>query len=237
MQLPIFFAMHTAALNEDLPLDEDTSRHVSQVLRMREGEQLQLTDGKGILLTATLTSAHKKHSAVKITAVEQLPRPARKTTIAISLLKNANRFEWFLEKAAELGIQCIVPLICERTERQHFRMDRMNAILVSAMLQSRQAWLTELNAPVQLDKFIKDAGHAHLQKLIAHCVEAPDKNRLQDALADAQEALILIGPEGDFTPDEISLALQHRFTPVWLGDTRLRTETAGIAAAVILATH
>ena len=238
MQLPIFFSAQAATLYEDLTLDEDTSRHVSQVLRMRTGEQLQLTNGKGVLLTAALSTAHKKHSTVKITAVEQILPPAKKIRIGISLLKNANRFEWFLEKAAELGIHGIIPLICERTERQHFRMDRMNAILVSAMLQSRQAWLTELSSPLQLDKLLNDAVHPQgTQKLIAHCMEDAGKKRLQEAVDHPDDVLILIGPEGDFTPAEVALALEHQFTPVSLGNTRLRTETAGVVAAVGLVVY
>ena len=235
MQLPIFFSQQAAALHEDVTLDEDTSRHVSQVLRMRTGEELQLADGRGLLLTTTLTTAHKKHSIVRVIAAEQIPPPVKRMRIGISLLKNANRFEWFLEKAAELGIYGIVPLICERTERQHFRMDRMNAILVSAMLQSRQSWLTELSSPVQLEKFLEDAVHPPgSQVLIAHCMEVPEKIRLQDAMTNSTDVMILVGPEGDFTPKEIELALGHGARPVSLGNTRLRTETAGIVAATLL---
>lgn len=201
---------------------------------MRAGEQLQLTDGQGNLLTAELTEAHKKHSAVTIIDSNFIEPPPRKTTIAISLLKNANRFEWFLEKATELGISEVVPLSCERTERQHFRYERMHAVLVSAMLQSQQCWLPKLQEPVAFSTFVKEAGNDHAQKLIAHLVEGQQRNELSKMVDHSSSNVILIGPEGDFTPAEVALALENKFIPVSLGATRLRTETAGITAAVLL---
>ncbi len=233
MQLPVFFTKEIAQINQLLTLDEDTSRHVSKVLRMRAGESLQLTDGNGNLLTAEITDAHKKHSNVKITGSLFTERPARKTTIAISLLKNANRFEWFLEKATELGIQEIVPLLCDRTERQHFRHERMQAVLISAMLQSRQCWLPELSEPVQLTTFIQNANESS-QNFIAHLVDEEERKNLREEINFSSASIVLIGPEGDFTKEEVELALKHGFIPVSLGNTRLRTETAGVVAAVLL---
>lgn len=231
MSLPVFFTKEIASLHQQLTLDEDTSRHVSQVLRMRTGELLQLTDGNGNLLTAELTEAHKKHSAVKITDAKFIERQKRKTTIAISILKNASRFEWFLEKATELGIQQIIPLICERTERQHFRFERMQGVLVSAMLQSQQCWLPELSEPVQFAKLVSDASNS-AQKFIAHLVDGKERKEFAEAMDPSSDNIILIGPEGDFTKEEVMLAVKHGYIPVSLGETRLRTETAGIAAAV-----
>src|SRR5688572_5992148 len=127
MSMPLFFQETLTPVNTTITLNEDTSKHVVQVLRMSKGELLQLTDGKGTLVTASITDDHKKRCVVKITAVELIRQPARKTCIAISLLKNPNRFEWFLEKATELGIQEIIPLICKRTARQHFRQERMQS--------------------------------------------------------------------------------------------------------------
>jgi 16S rRNA (uracil1498-N3)-methyltransferase len=234
MSLPVFFTKQIAPLHQYLVLDEDTSRHVSQVLRMREGERLQLTDGAGNLLTASITEAHKKHSAVKIIESKFIERSPRKTTIAISLLKNANRFEWFLEKATELGITEIVPLLCERTERQHFRLDRMKAVLVSAMLQSQQSWLPELREPVQFTKFVSDDKNSPgTQKFIAHLVDEQERTALSTVMHSSSDNIILIGPEGDFKKEEVALALQQNYVPVSLGETRLRTETAGIVAAVL----
>jgi 16S rRNA (uracil1498-N3)-methyltransferase len=236
MPLPIFFTDSIATLHESLELNEDTSKHVVQVLRMRNGELLQLTDGKGNLMTAQISEAHKKRTLVKITRAECMPAAARHTAIAISLLKNANRFEWFLEKATELGIRTIIPLICEHTERQHFRQDRMQAVLVSAMLQSQQSWLPELYEPVAFEKWIKTdrVFDDSFQKFIAHCADDGNKRNFREQIDHARNGIILIGPEGDFSADEIALALQHGFMPVSLGDTRLRAETAGMVAATIL---
>ena len=240
MPLPIFFTAIAAPTGEELVLDEDTSKHVSQVLRMRAGEELQLTDGKGNLATAAITEAHKKKTSVKIVRAAFMPRATRKTAIAISLLKNTNRFEWFLEKATELGIQSIIPLLCEHTERQHFRFDRMQAVLASAMLQSQQTWLPQLQEPIAFEKFIEQfssaqlLAHENYQLFVAHCASDATKINLRERVDRHLNGIVLIGPEGDFSADEIKLALQHHFIPVSLGDTRLRAETAGIVAATIL---
>jgi 16S rRNA (uracil1498-N3)-methyltransferase len=212
-------------------LSEETSKHCVQVLRMKEGEQLQLTDGKGNLYTTTITDANKKHCGVTIEAVSYKPRVVSQVSIAISLLKNPTRLEWFMEKAAEIGVSEIIPLICDHTEKENFRFDRMQNILVSAMLQSKQTWLPQLHQPVKFNAFINE-GFEGL-KLIAHCVEE-EKQSLNAFINHQKNKLILIGPEGDFSKTEIEAALQRYFIPVSLGNTRLRTETAGIVAAVLL---
>ncbi|HYF31826.1 MAG TPA: RsmE family RNA methyltransferase [Chitinophagaceae bacterium] len=235
MELPFFFMAGISDSNETLVLDEDTSKHVAQVLRMREGEQLRLTDGKGRLATAEILDAHKKKTSVKIIRSESIAPASRTTTIAISLLKNANRFEWFLEKATELGMQSIMPLLCEHTERQHFRFDRMQAVLVSAMLQSQQAWLPQLHEPMPFKKLVEEFNATNYQQFIAHCADDADKKNLRQAVDHTRNVIVLIGPEGDFSKDEIQWALRHGFVPVSLGDTRLRAETAGIVAATLIA--
>jgi 16S rRNA (uracil1498-N3)-methyltransferase len=155
--------------------------------------------------------------------------------VAISLLKNANRFEWFLEKATEIGVNKITPLLCERTERQQFRYERLKSIMMSAMVQSRQCWLPLLNEPVKFEEYIKQInGDDKVQKLIAHCAEGRKSPLTNKLINHFRELIILIGPEGDFTSEEISFALLHNFIPVTLGETRLRTETAGIVAAVMM---
>ncbi|MFN5134460.1 MAG: RsmE family RNA methyltransferase, partial [Chitinophagaceae bacterium] len=147
----------------------------------------------------------------------------------------ASRFEWFLEKATELGITEIVPLLCERTERQHFRYERMKGILLSAMLQSKQLWLPALSEPVKFEEYIQQTSSSNkITKLIAHCEDAQKQQLSSLPIAEFSDSVILIGPEGDFTPTEIKIALQHQYLPVALGETRLRTETAGVAAAVLL---
>ena len=231
MNLPIFFTNIIAPQNEIITLEEDTSRHVAQVLRMKTGEQLQLTDGSGNLLTTAIVSEHKKSTQVKVLSVISRQRLRPAVSIAISLVKNASRFEWFLEKATEIGVSEVIPLICERTEKQHFRTDRMKNIMVSAMLQSQQVWLPRLH---ELKSFKHVAEQTSCpQKFIAHCLE-DEKKELKIHAHRNSDAVILIGPEGDFTKEEIDLALEHQYIPVSLGNTRLRTETAGMVAAVML---
>src|SRR6188768_1957892 len=151
MTLPFFYINEYNTAQKEIVLDEDTSRHVVQVLRMKEGEKLNLTDGKGSLIIAEVIDAHKKHCSVKIIDTRFTTHDSRKVAIAISLLKNTSRFEWFLEKATEIGVSEIIPLICERTEKQKFRFDRMKGICISAMLQSQQTWLPVLHEPKQFN--------------------------------------------------------------------------------------
>lgn len=230
MSFPYFFEEDINGATAQYELSEESRKHVVQVLRMREGETIQLTDGKGHLHTGIIRVADKKQCLVHITASEYQEKQVRTVTIGISLLKNASRIEWFLEKATETGISTIIPLLCKRTERQHFRYDRMRTILVSAMLQSRQVWLPALQQPAEFETVV--AQQTAAQKLIAHCEEMQKSNITR--LNMAQDVLILIGPEGDFTPSEIEQALQKGYEPVSLGSTRLRTETAGIVAAALL---
>jgi 16S rRNA (uracil1498-N3)-methyltransferase len=212
-------------------LHEEASRHIIQVLRMKKGEKLQLTDGLGSLHTAQIIDDFKKMARVEILQSERLEPSPGKIIIGISLVKNTSRFEWFLEKATEIGVTEIIPIICERTERQHFRSDRMKSITISAMLQSQQAWLPKLWEPIPFDQGIARVIAA--QKLIAHCLPG-NKQTIKNLLQNKPDIAIFIGPEGDFTGTEIELALQSNFVPVSLGETRLRTETAGIVAATLL---
>ena len=231
MSLPIFYLESIDHDASSFFLNEETSKHIIQVLRMTTGEQLQLTDGKGYLLLAEITDDNRKKCGVKKISGEFAVPKSKKVSIAISPVKNNSRFEWFLEKATEIGVSEIIPLICDRTEKQHFRTDRMRSILVSAMLQSKQTWLPVLQEPTRLETIIKNAGHT--QKLIAHCESHDLKNQLRD-IVNEDSSIILIGPEGDFTSKEILTAKENNFTAVALGNTRLRTETAGVYAAVLL---
>jgi 16S rRNA (uracil1498-N3)-methyltransferase len=233
MSLPFFYIETYDASAKTILLDEDTSRHVVNVLRMKDGEKLNLTDGKGNLLNCEISDAHKKHCKVEIKSTISQQPATRKITIAISLIKNTSRFEWFLEKATEIGVSEIVPLICERTEKQKFRHDRMKTICVSAMLQSQQIWLPVLHEPIKSDDLIMRQ-FDNYNKLIAHCMEGNKETLAHHQISKSSNHIILIGPEGDFTQSEINLALENKFTPVSLGETRLRTETAGIVAATLL---
>lgn len=228
MQFPFFYSQ-TVASNDLIVLNEEQSKHAVQVLRMKVHDKLQLTDGLGHLHTAIIVDPHKRQCVVKVEATEFFHRTFPEITIAISLLKNHNRFEWFLEKAAELGVASIIPLICDRTEKQNFKIERSRNILLSALLQSRQVWMTHVSEPVAYTKFINQVSQ-HTKKYIAHCLEGEKQN----VTGAKQDTIVLIGPEGDFTSDEIIAAMNQDYFPVTLGSTRLRTETAGVAAAVLL---
>lgn len=233
MSLPFFYEPAVSKLSPHFQLSEETSKHCIHVLRMKTGAQLQLTDGRGALYQARILSEDKKKTVVLVEEEAFVTRSARKISIAISLLKNTGRFEWFLEKATEIGVSDICPLICARTEQTRFKRERMNQILVSAMLQSQQAWLPVLHEPLPFKNVVLES--AYNQKLLAHCGE--DQKQDISALNIASDTQILIGPEGDFTPQEIQQALNSRFLPVSLGNTRLRTETAGMVAATLLVHH
>ncbi len=232
INLPFFYYEKVADPGNTFVMDEATSKHIVQVLRMQTGEQLQLTDGKGNLLTAEITDNNKKRCAVTSLEILVIDHPPFTVTIAISLIKNVNRFEWFLEKATEIGVNEIIPLICERTEKQNFRYDRMKTIVVSAMLQSQQCWLPVLHEPKKIETVLP--GSPHQQKFIAHCMEEEKRNLADMVNENLSSKIILIGPEGDFTKNEIEMAVQHHFIPVALGNNRLRTETAGIVGATLL---
>ena len=228
--LPYFYEPSIQKNNTHFELSEVTSKHCIQVLRMRAGESLHLTDGIGNLYTASIVEADKKKSVVRIESVEHTPAPTKKVCIAIGLLKNTGRFEWFLEKATEMGVTKIVPLICERSERSNLKGERMMGVLVAALIQSKQTWLPVLSEPITVAQFIDK--HPSSQKLIAHC-EKSNKTALTN-IPNSSNTSILIGPEGDFTESEIALAIDAKYTPVSLGETRLRTETAGMVAAALL---
>jgi len=241
MALPFFYKEDVDLTTKQVVLDEDTSKHMVQVLRMKNGAQLQLTNGKGALFTCEITDDNRKKCAVSILTITNYQLSTINIAIAISLIKNNTRFEWFLEKATEIGVTEIIPLICERTEKTTFKLERMKGILVSAMLQSQQTWLPVLHEPIKFAALIKQSNQQ--QKFIAHCIDENDKERLSAKLINSRNErdvphltskLILIGPEGDFTKEEIEIALRNTFIPVALGATRLRTETAGIVAATLL---
>jgi 16S rRNA (uracil1498-N3)-methyltransferase len=229
MALPYFFMSSFEKDRMEIDLDEDNSRHIVQVLRMAAGQSIRLTDGKGTLLTAVITAAHKKKCRANIQSATTLPPPERQVSVAISPLKNASRFEWFLEKATEIGVTGIIPLISDRTERQHLRPDRLRNILVSALVQSQQAWLPTLRPPTPFAQLMDEPGFA--RRLIAWL---GDPQTAVYPRADSRSTLILIGPEGDFTAEEAASALARQYLPVTLGKNRLRTETAGVVAATLL---
>ena len=235
MSLPLFYIAEYISSVKEIKLEEDTSRHIVQVLRMGKGKSIQLTNGKGVLLTAEIIDDHKKHCLVSVKETAVAMPSSRKVSIGISLIKNASRFEWFVEKATEIGVHEIVPLLCERTEKEKFRLDRLTQVCISAMLQSRQLWLPIIHQPISFDLVFRQEEISTIdQKFIAHCMDAENKTLIAGGNKMNSSAIILIGPEGDFTAAEVDMAVHHHFQPVSLGRTRLRTETAGIVAATLL---
>ena len=226
MSVPYFYEPLIATGMTQFTLSETSSKHCVQVLRMDVGEQIDITNGQGGLFHATIQVAHKKNAVVTITASKQTDRPKQKLQLGISLLKNAVRLEWLFEKATEIGETSLTPLVYERTIHERFKTERMQQIIQSAMIQSQQTWLPVLSEPMPFQQFI--AKHSAAQKLIAHC-EPLDKISIQ-SIEPSDDLLLLIGPEGDFAPSEIETAIANDFTPIDLGPTRLRTETAGIFA-------
>jgi 16S rRNA (uracil1498-N3)-methyltransferase len=233
MPLPFFYTEPISPSDNIVVLNEENSKHIVQVLRMQNGKQIKLTDGFGNVFLAQITDAHKKKCTVKIIERAKHGSPINKVCVAVSPVKNNSRLEWFLEKATEIGVSEIVLIMCERTEKQNIRLDRMKGILISAMLQSQQAWLPILEEPKKYIEFIKSVQSSY--KFIAHC-EEDKKTSLKETTTIKQlnNSTIIIGPEGDFTPQEIALALENNFTPVALGHTRLRTETAALVATTLL---
>jgi 16S rRNA (uracil1498-N3)-methyltransferase len=231
MDIPYFFEAGIQETDTSYTLSEATSKHCTQVLRMKAGAVIHLTNGKGYLFTAIIISIDKRHCYVQVSKVEFTERKGKQVAIGIGLIKNTGRFEWFIEKATELGIAAIYPIHAKRSSREHFRYDRTQQVMIAAMLQSQQTWLPQLHKPQTVAEVI-DTSQQYAQHFIAHCLET-EKQPLPILLPDAT-AQILIGPEGDFTEEEISLAVDNNYMPVTLGQTRLRTETAGVAAATLL---
>jgi len=230
MSVPYFYEPLIATGMTQFTLSEVSSKHCVQVLRMDVGEPIEITNGQGGLFHATIQVAHKKNALVTITKSIQTVRPKQQLHLAISLLKNAVRLEWLFEKATEMGLTTITPLLCERTIHERFKTERMQQIIQSAMIQSQQTWLPVLTEPIPFQQFIKQATVS--QKLIAHC-EPLQKTSIK-SIEPSNDLVLLIGPEGDFSPTEIEAAIAKDFTPIDLGPTRLRTETAGIFALSIL---
>lgn len=213
-------------------LDETESKHAVKVLRLSAGDKVQLIDGKGGFYEAEIADPHPKKCRLSITkTILEFGKKNFHLHIAIAPTKNTDRLEWFLEKATEIGIDEITPLLTEHSERKVLKTERLEKILVSAMKQSLKAYLPKLNELTPFHEFIKQAKETH--RFIAHC-EDGEKPHLKNRVQAKTDCLVLIGPEGDFSPEEISLAKEQGFTEISLGTARLRTETAGIAACHIV---
>tara|TARA_R100001377_G_scaffold56009_1_gene33267 strand:+ start:668 stop:1372 length:705 start_codon:yes stop_codon:yes gene_type:complete len=225
--MQLFYNPHISETTESFTFDKDESRHIIKVLRKNAGDVLQITNGKGWLFSAEITMDSLKKCEAKIIA-KVLQKPVNYNLhLAVAPTKMNDRFEWFLEKATEIGISSITPIICDHSERQFIKQDRFEKIVQSAMKQSLNCYLPTLNEATPFSEFINQSFVG--QTFIAHCEEL-DKKSLKHEIKPSTSITILIGPEGDFSVKEIETAIKNKFIPVTLGETRLRTETAAIVA-------
>jgi len=210
-------------------LDREESWHCVRVLRMNEGDEVHLTDGRGGWYRSVITDANPKGCMLQMVEKNMtLPRITR-LHMAVAPTKNIDRFEWFLEKATECGIDEITPVFCEQSERHIIKAARLEKVIVAAMKQSLRCWLPKINQAIQLDELL--AGNFQGDKFIAHCGDST-RSAFREQLIPGRDTMVLIGPEGDFSAAEVEAATQAGFLAISLGAYRLRTETAAMAACV-----
>ena len=212
--------------------DKEESKHIVKVLRKKESDKIFITNGLGYLFESEIILASEKKCEVKIIKETFQQPDTFYTHIAVAPTKMNDRLEWFLEKATEIGIHEITPIICDHSERKVYKIDRAEKIIQAALKQSLHYYLPKINEPISLSHFVKS--NIDGQKFIAHCEET-DKKSFQKEIAKNEKVTILIGPEGDFSAKEINLAIANQFIPVTLGNTRLRTETAALVACHTIA--
>lgn len=223
---------YTPDISTTLELPQEEAAHALRVLRLAEGDELMLTDGKGSFYRAEIDMISGKRCYVRILETTS-PAPLWRghLHLAMAPTKNMDRVEWFAEKATEIGVDEITLLDCRFSERKVVKTERVEKILISAMKQSLKSTLPMLNPMTPFGKFISQPFSG--QKFIAHCYEG-EKVQLMQALSADEDALVLIGPEGDFSPEEVSMAIAHGFRPITLGKSRLRTETAALVAVTMM---
>jgi 16S rRNA (uracil1498-N3)-methyltransferase len=230
--MQLFYNSEISLETKQITFDKIESKHIVRVLRKTEGDILKITNGKGFLFDVEINFANDKRCSAIIVNAEKKIKPWQYYLhIAIAPTKNNDRTEWFLEKATEIGIDEITPIICSNSERRIVKLDRFEKIIQSAMKQSLKFTLPKLNAPIKFNDFIQQDFDEKIY--IAHCEEL-EKNTLKSVINPAEKTIILIGPEGDFSKDEIQKALANKFTPISLGESRLRTETAALVAVQIV---
>lgn len=225
--MQLFYNPYISDGNSTFSFDKDESRHIVKVLRKKVGDQLHITNGKGWLFEAELTVADQKQCSVNITLKSLQPKRNFHLHLAVAPTKMNDRYEWFLEKATEIGVEEITPIICDNSERKIVKLERFERIIQSALKQSLHCYLPKLNEPVTYSEFINQ--NSSELNFIAHCEET-NKKSFKSQLKANEDCIILIGPEGDFSVKEIEMALAANYIPVTLGNTRLRTETAAIVA-------
>lgn len=210
-------------------LNEKESKHIIKVLRMKKGDSVRLIDGKGNLYEGKIDDADHKKCAIQIlNSIKDFENRNYRLHIAISPLKNHERFEWFVEKSVEIGIDEITPLICRNTEKPGIKPERIRNIIISAMKQSLKAHDTILNQPCSFNDFLNKNSKGIV--MLAHCNSKAERESISHVYRKGVPAVIMIGPEGDFSEEETEMAISKGVIPVHLGNSRLRTETAGVAA-------
>ncbi|MAY83677.1 MAG: 16S rRNA (uracil(1498)-N(3))-methyltransferase [Flavobacteriales bacterium] len=224
-----FYAQLQNISDKDILLDDEESKHLSRVLRLQIGDGVEVVDGEGQLYKAEVAEISKRSCRLNILETKKSNESTIKLWMAVAPTKNLNRWEWFLEKATEIGIGRISPILCQRSERKVLKIDRQLRILREAMKQSQRLYLPHLDEMMDFQSLIEKSKDFEGKKYIAHCEEG-NKELLKNLHQSNENALILIGPEGDFHPDEISMAEANDFKAISLGESRLRTETAAIAA-------
>jgi len=225
--MQLFYNPNIDEQTSSFSFDKEESKHIIKVLRKRDGDILFVTNGLGFLFECEITLASDNKCTVKINSFEKKAASKFHLHLAVAPTKMNDRYEWFLEKATEIGIQEITPIICDRSERKVINKERFDKIILSALKQSNEVYLPKLNEAVTFKEFLNKKNNGTL--LIAHCEET-DKKTLKSVLKTNEDITLLIGPEGDFSVKEIALALENNFIPVSLGNTRLRTETAAVVA-------
>lgn len=213
----------------DLTLPETESGHCCRVLRMKEGDRIFVVDGKGKEYECEITDAHPKHTAVEIIAEREEPKHWKeRIVLAVAPTKNIDRIEWMLEKAVEIGVDEIVLLKCAHSERKNVNADRLEKIIISAMKQSLKATLPVFRGLVPFKEFMQMVDTA--RKYMGYCDDKTERREFAKEYPGNEDLTILIGPEGDFSPEELSLAIEKGFQPVTFGESRLRTESAALFA-------
>ena len=227
--MQLFYLPDLNTKSKSAEFSKEESKHIFKVLRKEVGDIISITNGKNLFFHAKITSISKNNCEVSIESFKIKDKLNYELHIAISLLKSNDRFEWFLEKASEIGISEITPIICDRSERKFLNENRLKKVLVSAMKQSLKSHLPKLNPVKTLKEFYKN-DFKEEELFIAHCNDT-NKNLLLNTLKPKSSSVILIGPEGDFTNNEVNQAIDLKFKPISLGESRFRAETAAIIAA------
>lgn len=222
----VFFSNQITA--SGILLSAEESQHATRVLRMKPGDEALVLDGLGTRYHTRFEGELKKQCLLSVIAKEKAEPRKTDLCVALAPTKNVDRFEWFLEKSTELGIETMVPLICQHSERKVVKAERCQKVLIAAMKQCRNAYLPTLTKEISFTNFVKQTPAPNEQRFIAHCFK-DDLPHLKDVVKPGK-ITVLIGPEGDFSESEVKLAVENGFKEISLGQSRLRTETAGIAA-------